>query len=346
MALTHRLFGIRSCNEVITGKRARPCLEYDIKRCIAPCVRHDLLGRSSTGGRWRTTQLFLEGRNDELIETLRERMVDAAERRAVRGGGAAARRDADGADAARPPAEDGHRASSGDRDVFGMKIGPERRRDPGVPDARRPRRRAHRARHRPGAHRRSRDADVLQAALQQFYEMRVRAGRRSTCRSRSDEREAMEAWLSARAGRRVRILVPQRGDKRGARRTGHAQRRARVSARASTRTRPHISTRSKRCGPCSALPALPRRIECFDISTIQGSETVASMVVCEDGRMKKCEYRKFRIKGVGGHLSRTVSPTNDLRPQFPDPGRFRRDARGRAAALSQGARSRADRFPT
>src|SRR5207253_8727169 len=49
-----------------------------------------------------------------------------------------------------------------------------------------------------------------------------------------------------------------------------------------------------------ALPAVPRRIECFDISTIQGSETVASMVVCEDGRMKKSEYRKFRIKGRAG----------------------------------------------
>jgi excinuclease ABC subunit C len=48
------------------------------------------------------------------------------------------------------------------------------------------------------------------------------------------------------------------------------------------------------------LPAVPRRIECFDISTIQGSETVASMVVCEDGRMKKSDYRKFRIRGAGG----------------------------------------------
>src|SRR5207249_10887807 len=46
-----------------------------------------------------------------------------------------------------------------------------------------------------------------------------------------------------------------------------------------------------------ALPAIPRRIECFDISTIQGSETVASMVVCEDGRMRRAEYRKYRIRG-------------------------------------------------
>src|SRR4029453_9252243 len=48
-----------------------------------------------------------------------------------------------------------------------------------------------------------------------------------------------------------------------------------------------------------ALPGIPRRIECFDISTIQGSETVASMVVCEDGRMRRGEYRKYRIRGLG-----------------------------------------------
>ena len=56
-----------------------------------------------------------------------------------------------------------------------------------------------------------------------------------------------------------------------------------------------------------ALPALPRRIECFDISTIQGSETVASMVVCEDGRMRKGEYRKFRIRGSAGGRSETMA---------------------------------------
>src|SRR3984893_17138872 len=78
MALTHRLFGIRSCNEVITGKRARPCLEYDIKRCIAPCV-DTLCSQDEYGRAVALTQLFLEGKNDELIKTLRQRMVDASE---------------------------------------------------------------------------------------------------------------------------------------------------------------------------------------------------------------------------------------------------------------------------
>src|SRR5678810_786573 len=76
MALSHRLFGMRSCNETITGMRPRPCLEYDIKRCIAPCVA-EVCSEERYGVAVTNTRLLLEGRNDELIETLRERMVDA-----------------------------------------------------------------------------------------------------------------------------------------------------------------------------------------------------------------------------------------------------------------------------
>ena len=73
MTLSHRLFGIRSCNEVITGHRARPCLEYDIKRCIAPCVE-EICSEEEYGVAVTNTRLLLEGRNDELIDTLRERL--------------------------------------------------------------------------------------------------------------------------------------------------------------------------------------------------------------------------------------------------------------------------------
>ena len=66
------------------------------------------------------------------------------------------------------------------------------------------------------------------------------------------------------------------------------------------------------------LPSIPRRIECFDISTIQGSETVASMVVCEDGRMKRAEYRKFRIRGEAGRVREANDPKPDPDPD-PDP---------------------------
>src|SRR5919201_3063201 len=78
MGLTHRLFGIRSCNEVITGNRERPCLEYDIKRCIAPCVA-SICSAEEYGRAVKLTELFLEGRNEELVKTLRTRMLAAAD---------------------------------------------------------------------------------------------------------------------------------------------------------------------------------------------------------------------------------------------------------------------------
>src|SRR4029079_9786190 len=77
MSLTHRLFGIRSCNEVITGNRGRPCLEYDIKRCIGPCVASNC-SAEEYGRAVDLTEMFLEGNNEDLIKTLKTRMLDAA----------------------------------------------------------------------------------------------------------------------------------------------------------------------------------------------------------------------------------------------------------------------------
>ena len=113
-----------------------------------------------------------------------------------------------------------------------------------------------------------------------------------------DEREALESWLSERAGRRVKIVVPQRGEKRGL--VDLANRNAALAYQ--TRFNQTTAARYDALEMLQhvlGLPALPRRIECFDISTIQGSETVASMVVCEDGRMRRGEYRKYRIRGLG-----------------------------------------------
>src|SRR6186997_555191 len=78
MVLAHRLFGLRSCNEVINGRRGRPCLEYDIRRCIAPCVA-DICTEEQYGVAVANTKLLLEGRNDELIERLRDGMQSAAD---------------------------------------------------------------------------------------------------------------------------------------------------------------------------------------------------------------------------------------------------------------------------
>jgi excinuclease ABC subunit C len=113
-----------------------------------------------------------------------------------------------------------------------------------------------------------------------------------------DEREALEAWLGDRAGRRVRIVVPRRGEKKGLLELAARNAALAYDARFNAETLSNYQA-LETLRDVLALPALPRRIDCFDISTIQGSETVASMVVCEDGRMKKADYRKFKIKDEG-----------------------------------------------
>jgi excinuclease ABC subunit C len=143
----------------------------------------------------------------------------------------------------------------------------------------------------------SSEGEVLATAISQFYE-NTKAPPEVHLPSDVDEREALEAWLSDRAGRRVRIVVPRRGEKKGllelaARNAGLA-----YDARFNAETLANYQA-LETLRDVLALSTLPRRIDCFDISTIQGSETVASMVVCEDGRMKKADYRKFKIKDEG-----------------------------------------------
>jgi excinuclease ABC subunit C len=302
MSLTHRLFGIRSCNEVITGKRGRPCLEYDIKRCIAPCV-DTVCSAEEYGRAVKLTQLFLEGKNDELVKTLKARMVDAAD--AERFEEAAQQRDAMRTvqtllDRQQKMAT----VELGHRDVFGLKRGPAgvviqvfQVRSGRVVE------RVELGTDEPIVG--SGDAEVLEAAIQQFYELR-HAPPELHLPAEPDERDALETWLSERAGRRVRIVVPQRGEKRGL--VDLATRNASLAYQTRfNRTTAAQYDALETLQAVLALPALPRRIECFDISTIQGSETVASMVVCEDGRMRRSEYRKFRIRGL------TLPPSPKLR---------------------------------
>ncbi len=141
------------------------------------------------------------------------------------------------------------------------------------------------------------ECDVLQAALQQFYAERIAAPEvHIPVPFPAADGELLEGWLSGEAGRRVKLVVPKRGEKRGL--LELASRNAQVAYQA--RFNENVAANYdalETLRAVLALPGAPRRIECFDISTIQGSETVASMVVCEDGRMKRSEYRKFRIRG-------------------------------------------------
>jgi excinuclease ABC subunit C len=325
MSLTHKVFGIRSCNEVITGARHRPCLEYDIKRCLAPCVV-TICSEERYAVAVADTKLFLEGRNQELAEQLRSRMLEASE--GQRFEEAAQLRDAmRTVEGVRERQQKMASVELGDRDVFGVKVGASGavvqvfivrggrviERVELMWDA---------------ADSGESEADVIEAAIQQFYadhdpppEIHVPAA--------PSELEVLEDWLTQHAGRKVRIVIPQRGTKKGMMELAHRNAalgyRQRFDANATANYDALESLQA-----ALRLPKLPRRIDCFDISTIQGSETVASMVVCEEGRMRPSEYRKFKIKH---ELSRPK--TQDPGPQ-PSEARYLDDF----AAMEQVVRRR------
>ena len=291
MSLTHKVFGIRSCNEVITGTRHRPCLEFDIKRCLAPCV-----AAICTEERYSVavadTRLFLEGRNQELAEQLRGRMVEAADHQRYEE--AAQLRDAmRTVERLLERQQKMASAELGDRDVFGVKVGARGavvqvfivrggrviERVELMWDA---------------AESGESEADVIEAAIQQFYsdqepppEIHVPVA--------PPEAQVLEEWLGQHVGRKVKIVVPQRGTKKGMMELAHRNAALGYRQRFDTNATANYDALES-LQAALRLPKLPRRIDCFDISTIQGSETVASMVVCEEGRMRPSEYRKFKIK--------------------------------------------------
>ena len=336
MSLTHKVFGIRSCNEVITGQRHRPCLEYDIKRCLAPCVAAICSAEQYTVA-VADTRLFLEGRNDELADQLRVRMTEAAADERFEE--AAHLRDAmRTVQTLQERQQKMASAELGDRDVFGVKLGAKGavvqvflvrggrviERVEFVTDA------------KEGG---ETESAVVEAAIQQFYwdqppppEIHIPVA--------LAEQELLEAWLAQRAGRKVRIVMPRRGDKKGL--LELALRNAALAYR--TRFDANATANYDALEVLQAalrLPKLPRRIDCFDISTIQGSETVASMVVCEDGRMKPGEYRKFKIgiRDSGSGIQKASDPglrIPDPGSRTPDPVRFLDDF----AAMEQVVRRR------
>ena len=294
MSLTHRLFGIRSCNEVITGRRGRPCLEYDIKRCVAPCVAA-ICGPTQYAQAVERTRLFLDGRNDELVTDLKASMAEAAA--TERYEQAAQCRDAIRTiESLRNRQQKIATARLGDRDAFGVKVGPAgaviqvfQMRAGRVVE------RIELATDGEDHAASESEADVVRAALQQFYAVRA-APPEVHVPVDVDETDAIEGWLSDRAGRRVRVVVPKRGEKRGLLELAARNAALGYTSRFSETPAPRETLEALKT--VLSLAAVPRRVEGFDISTLQGNETVGSMVACEDGRMKRREYRKYRIRGV------------------------------------------------
>jgi excinuclease ABC subunit C len=325
--LIHRNFLIPSCKVDLTRFHPRPCLQYYIKRCLGPCVK-DLTTADAYQEAVRDVKLFLEGRPTDLSRSLEARMEQAAAAQEYER--AARYRDLISTVEQLQERQRIAAAEGDDADVFGYHyengmlavnlfhmrggrvvdrreffweelpefnsehLGTSTPAHPGEPSS-------------PASPATDpfNPGEFFSALLKQLYIGQPYVPRNLYVPVDFEDRETLEDVLSdqlaGEGGRatRVHILIPLRGDKRslidlaGTNAKQSYDQRFRV-------LKPNAKAIQEELQDVLSLPELPKRIECFDISHIQGAETVASMVVWEDGKMKKSDYRKFIIRTVEG----------------------------------------------
>ena len=368
--LIHRHFLVPSCKVDLTRYHPRACLQYYIKRCLGPCVQA-LTTPEIYAEAVRDVKLFLEGRQTDLVKSLRDRMSEAAvaqefERAAryrdlistveqlqekqriasvegddadvfgyhfenqmlavnlfhMRGGKVLDRREFFWEElpefgAQQSPAERAEEVQLQNNEETGVPGRPEQS-SPAMPAESLTADDEAQTAVRPdistltgGDARRSISGDLFlpgeffSALVKQLYLGQPYVPRNIYVpvdfEDRPELEDALSEQLAGEGGRatRVHITVPQRGDKRelidlaGTNAKQSYDQRFRI-------LKPNARAIQEAFQDALSLPELPKRIECFDISHIQGAETVASMVVWEDGKMKKSDYRKFIIKTVAG----------------------------------------------
>ncbi|HEV2463606.1 MAG TPA: excinuclease ABC subunit UvrC [Acidobacteriaceae bacterium] len=310
--LIHRSFLIPSCKIDLSRYHPRPCLQYYIKRCLGPCVE-GLTTPEAYREAVRDAQMFLEGRAAELDKSIRKRMEEAAQ--AEQFELAAKYRDLLITISQLQEKQRIASAENDDADVFGYhyengmlavnlfhvrggKI--VDRRDLFWEDLQELLIDADEQPAAEGGQAPPFEAGAFfSALLKQLYIDQQYVPRAIYVPVDFADRDVLAAMLAERSGHRVEIAVPVRGEKRS------LVDLVGQNARQSFDQRFRVMQPSQRAIQESLqdvlmLPESPRRIECFDISHIQGAETVASMVVWEDGAMKKSDYRKFQIKTVSG----------------------------------------------
>jgi excinuclease ABC subunit C len=292
--LVNKYFQLRTCNLEIDGSLPRPCLDYQMKRCLGPCVA-GLCTREDYSRAVEDVKLLLSGRTDELIRELESRMMDAAED--LRYEAAALYRDwiamvqditdrqkmvLDGQDDSDLFGyhQDGTRVALA---VFAMRGGRMvGRREFYWEDL---------IDFNP--------AEFFASALQQYYLQDTFTPKEIYIPADIENPEVLEDWLSERKGSRVHIRTPLRGLKSDL--LNLVMRNAELCFGTRFRLiKPKGEELLRPLQEALELESLPRRIETFDISHVQGSDTVASMVLCENGEMKRSGYRKFKIESVKG----------------------------------------------
>ena len=290
----HRYFKIPSCRVDLTRFHARPCLEYHIHRCWGPCVE-GLTTDDEYGKAVSDVRMFLDGRSGELVIDLRRRMLEASER--LKFEQAASLRDLittveELKQRQRVAAVEGR-----DVDIFGMCAEPPlvaanlfHVRNGRIVDRR--------EFYWEDVERFDR-AEFLSSLLKQIYLDQQYVPSLIHIPAEFEDRGALEDVLTEKRGRKVVISVPQRGPKKSMLELVESNARHGFEQRFRV-MKPTPKAMMAALADALTLEKPPERIECFDISHIQGSDTVASMVVAVNGKMRRSEYRKFIIKSVAG----------------------------------------------
>ena len=296
LKLICRHFQIRTCSIDVDGNRPRVCLDYHIKRCMGPCVA-SVCSREEYASRVQDLKLFMEGKRTDLVRRLQEKMRVAAEGEQFET--AAHLRDtirtitqlsepqrisssrAGNIDIFALHHEDGRAAAQ----LFHLRAGQ-------VVD-----RREYFWENLPGG---TAGGEILSSFMKQYYLSYVELTPDAIyVPIEFEDRTLLEDYLSARRGHRIEVGIPQRGSKKDL--LELVVKNARISFDQRFRVlQPSRQAIAENVAHLLGLESPPRRIECFDISNIQGTDSVASMVVWEEGKMKKSDYRKFIIKTVDG----------------------------------------------
>ena len=291
----HRHFKVPSCKIDLTRKHTHPCLQYHIHRCLGPCTP-DLTADEAYAAAVRDVRLFLEGRHRDLADELERRMNTASDE--MRFEEAASLRNLVTTVREMEQRQKMAAIEGEDVDIFAYYAEP-----PLVAVN------LFHLRHGKIVDRREffwedqlhfNPSEFFQALLKQVYLNHQHIPGRIHVPADFEQREELQDFLSDLRGRRVEITTPQRGTKKAL--LDLVETNAKHSFDQRFRVmKPSSKAIGEALQDALNLPEPPRRIECFDISHIQGTDKVASMVVWEDGKMKKADYRKFIIRTVAGN---------------------------------------------
>jgi excinuclease ABC subunit C len=291
--LVQKLFEIRVCRIEIDGSLPRPCLYYDMKRCLGPCVA-GLTTKADYDTAVAAARLFLSGRNDLLLRNLRQQMRTEADRLAFEKAGQI--RDVIAEIESVSQRRKLSSVRGEDVDVYGAFVRGGKAavcvlvmRDGQVLDRR--------ELFWEGKEEVA-EASLLSELLPQIYDRTTFIPSELHLPMQIEGQDALVDWLGERKGQRIYVRLPSRGAK--AQRVALAQHNARLAYRRRFHSDRAQDRPAKALQRHLELAEIPRRIEGFDVSTFHGSETVASLVVWEAGRMRKGEYRSFNIRGLDG----------------------------------------------